>query len=68
MDVKQFWDQHLIQDVVLNPYYQKFVDFALPLASVGRALRVVDLGCGNGLLSIHIAQRYGFSVTGIDIS
>ncbi len=28
--------------------------------------RVLDLGCGKGALSVQIASRFGFDVTGVD--
>jgi SAM-dependent methyltransferase len=68
MPARQFWDQHVLQDAVLNPYYQKFVDFAINPALAGRPLHVLELGCGNGLLAIQIARQYGFSVIGVDFS
>ena len=36
-------------------------------ASVKRTDRVIDLGCGTGILSILINGRTGASVTGVDI-
>src|SRR5205809_7716012 len=33
---------------------------------VGRASRVLDLGCGNGAVAVVIAQRLGCRVLGVD--
>jgi 2-polyprenyl-3-methyl-5-hydroxy-6-metoxy-1,4-benzoquinol methylase len=31
-----------------------------------KSAKVLDLGCGKGAVSIQIASRFGFHVTGID--
>ncbi len=36
-------------------------------ASVPTGGRVLEIGCGPGLLSIRLAQAHGFDVTGIDL-
>jgi len=36
----------------------------LPLASAN--LKVLDLGCGKGAVSVQIASRFGFEVVGVD--
>jgi len=36
--------------------------------AVGRGQRVVDLGCGDCKLAVLLSRRYGFEVTGIDLS
>jgi 2-polyprenyl-3-methyl-5-hydroxy-6-metoxy-1,4-benzoquinol methylase len=36
-------------------------------AAVGEEAKVLDLACGKGAVSVHIAKSLGFSVKGIDI-
>jgi ubiquinone/menaquinone biosynthesis C-methylase UbiE len=36
-------------------------------AEIERGQTYLDLGCGNGAASIHLAQTYGLMVTGIDV-
>jgi SAM-dependent methyltransferase len=67
-EVAEFWDRHLVEGTELNPYYRKFVDFAIARNRPAKPLRVLEVGCGNGLLSIYIARRYRCSVTGVDFS
>jgi SAM-dependent methyltransferase len=45
------------------PYLKQIPEYLLQR----RALRVLDLGCGSGWLSIYLA-RNGFAVTGLDVA
>jgi len=36
--------------------------------SKGRPLRVLDVGCGYGRDTVHVAKSLGFRVLGIDVS
>ncbi len=56
--------------IIQNPKYFCFGTDSVLLASftsIKRTDRVIDLGCGTGILSILINGRTGASVTGIDI-
>lgn len=44
----------------------KFISDAVK-KRVGENGRVLDVGCGNGIISMHLGQQ-GFNVTGIDVS
>jgi ubiquinone/menaquinone biosynthesis C-methylase UbiE len=44
-----------------------WVDLLIPLIN-GRGLRVADLGCGTGTLSLLLATEGGHLVTGVDFS
>ena len=44
-----------------------WADFLLPLVN-GRGLRVADLGCGTGTLSLLLAAEGGHFVSGVDFS
>lgn len=43
-------------------------EFLLNKTDINKHWRVLDLGCGAGHTSAHIAQKYGCFVNGIDIS
>jgi 2-polyprenyl-3-methyl-5-hydroxy-6-metoxy-1,4-benzoquinol methylase len=42
-----------------NPISAEIIDRALSLLSLPTPARVIDIGCGNGELSIRIARRWG---------
>ena len=39
----------------------------LPIVPYLASLKYLDVGCGNGLTAMHLAAKYGFDVTGIDV-
>ncbi len=43
-------------------------EFLLNKTNIDKSWRVLDLGCGAGHTSAHIAKKYGCTVNGIDIS
>lgn len=61
---KRWWDKHSefkpLHDI--NPLRSNFIDERSPVAE----LKVVDVGCGGGILCESLAQR-GAQVTGIDM-
>ena len=69
-EIASFWNARTLRASELGSYCQKCVDYQIrpELKRCGKQLEVLDLGCGNGLLSIFLAQNYGFQVTGVDIS
>src|SRR5262245_4481458 len=62
---QRWWDPHgeFRPLHALNPVRLQYVDDRAPL----RGKRVLDVGCGGGLLSEAMAQR-GADVTGIDLA
>ncbi len=46
----------------------QLTDELAKLAGVTPGLQVLDVGCGMGGSSIHLAKRYGCSVTGVTLS
>lgn len=59
---KTFYEYDRIAD-------RKRVDFIARVlqGSLGKDARVLDVGCGNGVISRHLG-RLGFNVTGVDVS
>ena len=51
-------------DASLEPY----LDWIAVILKAGKAGRVLDLGCGNGILVTKYLSDRGFEVTGVDIS
>ena len=53
-----------------HPVFVRMMDEYLDAMGIDDAKAVIDLGCGTGIASRHIARRPGFSghVTGIDRS
>jgi arsenite methyltransferase len=52
----------------LHPGGLALTDRVAELAGIGAGKRVLDVACGRGASAIHLAQKYGCSVTGIDLS
>jgi len=46
----------------------RYTDFLLSRTNLTEASRVLDVGCGAGHTSAHIAKTYGCHVTGVDIA
>jgi trans-aconitate methyltransferase len=54
-------------DVIFVPTPPEVVDTMLTLAEVGSSDVVYDLGCGDGIIVVTAAQKYGATAVGIDI-
>jgi len=55
-------------DVIFVPTPQEAVDKMLELAEVKKDDLLYDLGCGNGIIVVTAAQRYGCKAVGYDIA
>lgn len=51
-----------------NPLSPETLDRTLAFADVPAGGTALDLGCGNGLLSLHLAERLGLHVEAVDIA
>ena len=59
---------YLLQDLWdLGSLPEDMVELANEHMSVSRSFKVLDLACGKGAVSVHLAKALGVSVTGIDI-
>jgi trans-aconitate methyltransferase len=54
-------------DVIFVPTPPEVVDAMLKLADVSGSDVVYDLGCGNGIIVVTAAQKFGATAVGIDI-
>jgi precorrin-6B methylase 2 len=54
-------------DVIFVPTPQEVVDKMLELAEVKKNDVVYDLGCGNGIIVVTAAKKYGVKAIGFDI-
>jgi uncharacterized protein (TIGR03000 family) len=54
-------------DVIFVPTPQEVVDKMLELAEVKKDDVVYDLGCGNGIIVVTAAKKYGCKAVGFDI-
>ena len=52
----------------LNPLTPETLDRVLGVAALRPGDSALDLGCGNGLVALHLAERYGLHVEGVDIA
>jgi len=54
-------------DVIFVPTPQEVVDKMLELAKVTKDDVVYDLGCGNGIIVVSAAKKFGCKATGFDV-
>ena len=58
---------YLLQDLwALGSSVEQIIKLLFDLNKSSEICRVLDLGCGKGALSVKIASKFGFEVTGID--
>ena len=59
---------YLLQDLwAMGCSADQILDSIARLNLTSGAVKVLDLGCGKGALSVQIAAKFGFNVTGIDV-
>jgi len=59
---------YLLQDMwTMGCSLEDIVEVVGSLSLPSDKTHVLDLGCGKGAILVHIAAKYGFKVTGIDI-
>jgi len=60
-------DEDKKPDVIFVPTPQEVVDKMLELAAVKKGDVLYDLGCGNGIIVVTAAKKYGCKATGFDV-
>ena len=68
MDIWKFYDITHRHHVVWNPMSAAKLDGVIELLKLERGARVVDIACGKGEMLVRLAERYGISGVGVDIS
>lgn len=57
----------LLQETMMGPNCLRILDELLTLALIPRGGRILDLGCGMGLTSIHLARTFDAQVFAADL-
>ena len=58
---------YLLQDLwAMGCSANQILDLVANLNLPADSVNVLDLGCGKGALSVQIAAKFGFNVTGVD--
>lgn len=52
---------------VCNALEMATIDAALARSGLAAGSRALDIGCGNGAIAVHLAERYGLSVTAVEL-
>ncbi len=55
-----------VLDISLNPRGPEVLYELVAQAGLPRSAVVLDLGCGEGIHSVALAQRFGFAIVGVD--
>lgn len=61
------YDKNLIKENMMGPNSMKILEELLEGVPLKRGMRVLDLGCGNGLTSVFLAKEYGVQVFALDL-
>lgn len=61
------YDKEFIRSNMMGPNSMKILEELLDKVPLKSNMRVLDLGCGNGLTSIFLAKEYGVQVFALDL-
>jgi len=61
------YDIDFIKKNMMGPNSMKTLEELLQGVPLKSGMRVLDLGCGNGLTSIFLAKEYGVQVFAVDL-
>ncbi|MDD5567604.1 MAG: methyltransferase domain-containing protein [Candidatus Omnitrophica bacterium] len=62
------WSNKYDQTLGRIGFHRELLDLVVRSSKVKDCDKVLDIGCGTGLLSLRLLQKAGCSITGIDIS
>ena len=61
------YDKEFLKNNMMGPNSMRILEELLDKVSLKPGMRVLDLGCGNGLTSIFLAKEYGVQVFALDL-
>lgn len=61
------YDNNFIKDNLMGPNSMKILEEIMGDIPLKSGMRVLDLGCGNGLTSVFLAKEYGVQVFAVDL-
>jgi SAM-dependent methyltransferase len=68
MELRKFYDVTHREHVICNPTSAANLGYLVEQLRLSPGARVVDIGCGKGEFLIRLAEAYGVSCLGIDLS
>ncbi len=68
MDIWKYYDITHRRHVVCNPMSIPKLDELIDVIDLKPGAKVVDIACGKGEMLVRLAERYGISGVGVDIS
>lgn len=68
MDIWKFFDITHREHIVCNPMSMAKLEELMELLRLAPGARVVEIACGKGEFIVQLAERYGISGVGVDIS
>lgn len=61
------YDTDFVKENMMGPNSMKIIEELSKSLTLKKGMRVLDLGCGNGLTSIFLAKEYGVTVFATDL-
>lgn len=61
------YDKNFLTQNMMGPNSMIILEELLEAVPLKRGMRVLDLGCGNGLTSVFLAKEYGVQVFAVDL-
>ena len=61
------YDKDFLKENMMGPNSMMILEELLNEIPLKAGMRVLDLGCGNGLTSVFLAKEYGVQVFALDL-